>query len=381
VKDSNQYTKGESLYAENQRLRNQLKSFVAKARQNEDKLKRFQNLELNLIACTRLFDLMQVMIYEFRFNYQHDRVSVIIHDPEYECRRILEDENINLEEHPDIILVDNLDAVESLYGFSPQAILGTYNENEHGFMFPYEQSKPLSYAFIPLMRKGEIRGSLNIASNKNRFSPGNGSEFLQRVADIFTVCLKNVINSERLKQVGLTDGLTGVNNRRYFDQRMYEEISASQRSKNSLSFLFIDVDHFKRVNDTYGHQAGDAILRETSNLIRMQLRVSDVIARYGGEEFAALLINTSLNSAYEIADRIRLSIAQKDFITSLGETINITISVGMSSLQNMHNDINPEHLGVELLQEADECLYQAKKSGRNRIIYNHKNQEFVLEPT
>ncbi len=377
----NIHNKDESLYAENQRLRKQLKAFVTKARQNEEKLKRFQNLELKLIACTRLFDLMQSMVYEFRFNYQHDRISVIIHDPEYECRRILEEENVTLEEHPDIILVDSLDAVESFYGLSPKAILGAYNEKENGFMFPYDRSKPQSCAFLPMIRKGELRGSLNIASNKDRFTPGSGSEFLQRVSDIFTACLKNVINSERLKRVGLTDGLTGVNNRRYFDQRMYEEITASQRSKNSLTFLFFDIDHFKHVNDTYGHQTGDAILREVSNLIRLQLRVSDVLARYGGEEFAALLINTPLNSAYEIADRIRQSVAQKDFIASSGEIINITISIGISSLQNMSNNTDPESLGIELLQEADECLYQAKRDGRNRVIYNHKNQEFVLEPT
>ena len=196
------------------------------------------------------------------------------------------------------------------------------------------------------------------------------SDKLQKISDIFSVCLMNVLYSERLKRASITDGLTGTNNRRFFDQRFYEEISYSQRTKQPLTCLFFDVDHFKKVNDTYGHQAGDIVLRKIANIIRRHLRVNDVLARYGGEEFAALLINTSSNAAYEIAERTRECISQYDFIPSFGGPISVTISIGMATLHPPAPEDDPEEVGVGLLRQADVSLYRAKSNGRN-CVSNH----------
>jgi two-component system, cell cycle response regulator len=118
------------------------------------------------------------------------------------------------------------------------------------------------------------------------------TNFIEWLAAVASVCLENVANNERLKHIGLTDALTGVHNRRYFDQRLREEVDRALRKGQPLSCLLVDVDHFKHVNDKHGHLIGDAVLREVAEQIKDQLRLSDAMARYGGEEFAVLLVQT-----------------------------------------------------------------------------------------
>jgi diguanylate cyclase (GGDEF)-like protein len=182
------------------------------------------------------------------------------------------------------------------------------------------------------------------------------------------ICLENVTNSERLKHLGLTDSLTGVHNRRYFDQRLQEEVSRAQRQSLPLSCLFLDVDHFKRVNDQYGHQTGDCVLREVAWRIKGQLRSIDVLGRYGGEEFAVLLAQTDIDSALAIAERIRHSIAEQRFKGEGDETLAVTLSVGVAPLHGCNRAQNAEALAQQLVARADQALYRAKQGGRNRVM-------------
>ncbi len=143
------------------------------------------------------------------------------------------------------------------------------------------------------MRRGELLGALNLGSvEPTRFTVEMATDFLDRLRQILAVCLENTINFELLRRTSLIDTLTGVNNRRFFEQRLGEEIDRAGRSGEPLACLFLDIDHFKRVNDTYGHQTSDLVLAEVASQIRSQLRNNDVLARYGGEEFVALLSST-----------------------------------------------------------------------------------------
>lgn len=357
------------LAQENRQLQRQLRALLANVRQNEEKLKRFQELELRLIACTEIFELLQIVIYEYRATSHLDRVSLVLYDPEYELQRLLEDEGIRVSEHPDIIFTDNISNIDAFYGFSLKPYLGQYEDQQHRQFFPTSLQSSTSVALIPLSRNMELVGSLNLASHQSgRFMQNNGTDFLQRLASIVTVCLKNVANQERLKKLGLTDVLTGVNNRRFFDQRLNEEVGRAQRDGLTISCLFFDVDHFKKVNDTYGHNEGDMVLREVASLIRMNLRTSDVIARYGGEEFSAILNNTDAGTACEIAERIRIGIENREFTLSNGDFIRITTSIGIATIQAGKYNLDIHKLGNTLLQKADQCLYEAKRSGRNKII-------------
>ena len=357
------------LHFENQRLSRQLKSFIAKARQNEEKLHRFQELELRLIECGSLFELLQLVLYEYRATSKLDQVTLKLYDPEYELRRILEADCISLGDHPSLIFTEAADELEQLFRYNYAPVLGPYRQAAHGSLFLNRSQPPRSVALLPIVRNGEMIGCLHLGSHREeRFTPGSGTDFLQRLATIVGACLNNVTTAERLKQVGLTDVLTGVNNRRFFDQRLREEVNVAHRKHHSLCALFFDVDHFKQINDVHGHQAGDLVLREVAGIIRNQLRTSDVLARYGGEEFSALLMDTPLEKAMEIAERIRRAIATTNYTINKQQCLNVTISIGVSSLQCHDQPFDATEVGHRLLQQADECLYEAKHAGRNQVI-------------
>jgi diguanylate cyclase (GGDEF)-like protein len=220
-----------------------------------------------------------------------------------------------------------------------------------------------------MVRQKKLIGSLNLGSrNEGRFAPGMATDFIGRLAAIVGICLENVTNSERLKHLGLTDPLTGVHNRRYFDQRLLEEVSRAQRQGFSLSCLFLDIDHFKQVNDKYGHQTGDCVLREVALRIKGQLRSIDVLGRYGGEEFAILLVQTDMDSALTIAERIRHSIAEQRFEGEGNETLVATLSIGVAALHGCNRAQNAKALAQQLVARADQALYRAKQGGRNCVM-------------
>jgi diguanylate cyclase (GGDEF)-like protein len=177
-----------------------------------------------------------------------------------------------------------------------------------------------------------------------------------------------VISNEMLKYIGLTDALTGVYNRRYMDRRLAEEIARARRQGYSLSCIYIDVDHFKQVNDTYGHQAGDDVLREVAARIKAELRMSDALGRFGGEEFVALLIDADLESASLVAQRIRASMAGQSFLLGDGQGLEVTVSIGVAALDGVDREQAVEEVASALVARADQALYEAKQQGRNRVV-------------
>lgn len=159
-----------------------------------------------------------------------------------------------------------------------------------------------------------------------------------------------------------TDYLTGLFNRRYFVERTEKALLHAVRQQTSLSLLMIDIDHFKEVNDTYGHNAGDIVLQHVAQLIRDTLREKDILGRIGGEEFAAALVDANKAYGLEIAQRIRTTIANTMIILGNDQSIQVTLSVGIAQL-NQHN-VSLD----DLLKKADKALYLAKDSGRNRVM-------------
>jgi len=225
-------------------------------------------------------------------------------------------------------------------------------------------------AILPLIGHGRILGSLNLGSlRRDRFVSHLGADFLERMAAIASLCFENTINHERLKKIGLTDPLTGVYNRRFFEHRLKEEVSRVNRSGKMLSCLFFDIDHFKSVNDTHGHQNGDLVLRDVAALISSHMRLSDILVRYGGEEFAALLLDTGLAKGFEIAERIRQAVAARPIVLPSGQILHVTLSIGVA-----------RYLGGSeqaLVHEADLALLSAKRAGRNKVITQQRNPHTV----
>ena len=167
----------------------------------------------------------------------------------------------------------------------------------------------------------------------------------------------------RLKQDALTDALTGLFNYRHFDVVLNQEMERVRRSGSPMALILCDLDHFKAMNDRYGHEAGNRILQSVARIIDSQLRKLDIACRYGGEEFAVVLPGTSLAQAVAVAERVRAVIAESVFELPSGEQVKVTLSSGVISLTDRQT-----MLPAELVALADDQLYLAKEQGRNCVI-------------
>jgi len=222
----------------------------------------------------------------------------------------------------------------------------------------------LTYLGIPLILRGEVIGVLSVQSEKpNAYDPGN-IRLIETIAQQATIAMDNAKLFERMQKMAITDSLTGLFNRRYFYMILNNEIERARRYASNLSLVMMDVDHFKRVNDKFGHLAGDHVLHEVAEICMPILRQSDVMFRYGGEEFMILLPETSREEAANVAERIRQSIEETDFKTRKG-TVKITTSIGVTEYSPDFSAANT------FIESADKALYKAKELGRNKVqIYS-----------
>jgi diguanylate cyclase len=165
----------------------------------------------------------------------------------------------------------------------------------------------------------------------------------------------------KFRTESMIDGLTGLNNVRKFDEIFNRLITDLKTNNQGLSLLYIDIDFFKQVNDTYGHSEGDVVLKELGLILQKCTRAFDVVSRNGGEEFTVLLLDCHINRAVEIAERIRQTVEENVFVLNSGVKIKLTISIGVASYND--STIDP----ALLIDDADKALYEAKKSGRNKV--------------
>jgi len=175
-----------------------------------------------------------------------------------------------------------------------------------------------------------------------------------------------------LEQQSHLDGLTGLWNRRYLDQRLESELNVARRYGRPLSLVLVDVDHFKRVNDDYGHLFGDIVLQGIAEGLRAYARRSDIVARYGGEEFAILLTDTNLRSAMYVSERLRSSAESRHF-EARTEVVNVTASFGVACTEDLAAELTPE----ALLKASDLALYASKDAGRN-CVHLYRSGELLL---
>lgn len=170
-------------------------------------------------------------------------------------------------------------------------------------------------------------------------------------------------NHDELTRLATLDSLTGIYNRRTFINLAEAELARSQRYSQPLALLLIDLDHFKNINDTYGHLTGDRVLRQLRTVVEPCMRSHDIFGRYGGEEFCILAPETSREGATILAERLRKALADHPMQTTDGPPISITGSIGVTCLQSADKGLQLD----ELLSRADQALYQAKHEGRNRV--------------
>jgi len=242
--------------------------------------------------------------------------------------------------------------------------------NMDGFQFLEAARKHEAFGHIPvifLSARGEsamkIKG-LEIGAYDYMTKPFDNGELIARIMVQLNIKkLQDELrkNNELLKEISITDHLTHLYNRRYMMDELVIEFHRSQRKKGELCLVLIDVDHFKLVNDTYGHQNGDMVLTAIAETLRGELRRYDLAARYGGEEFAMILPDTSLQEGYAVAERLRQGVLEITFPSPLN-SLAVTISQGIAALPSpLINSVDA------LIKAADDALYLAKQNGRNRI--------------
>lgn len=238
------------------------------------------------------------------------------------------------------------------------------SERQKAFTVAFSGGKSLYV--LPLFSRDLLQGIIALLWEYDR--RGDSYAYMEEIMRI--VAAQTALGLERhhlytgVEKIGLTDELTGLANRRMFNYLMEREISRSRRYARPFSLVMMDIDYFKNINDTWGHPAGDMVLREIGALMRETFRKLDVPVRYGGEEFAVLLPETSLEDAIQLAERFRVLVEKATFMHR-HERISVTISLGVASLGN--STISEDMDSDELLQFADRALYQAKQNGRNRI--------------
>jgi len=226
-----------------------------------------------------------------------------------------------------------------------------------------------SFAAIPMRVQNQIVGVINVSDGKPGQFSEDDCELLNLLAEQAAVVIEHSEEVHNLEIQALTDPLTGVANRRYFHKRLEEEIRRTRRYKHSLGMIMIDIDHFKKVNDQYGHATGDAVLQGLAVLLRQSVRDTEIVARYGGEEFALLMPLTNTDEAYAAAERIRKAVFAHAFTNLQGKVIPITVSVGVASFPSDCRTVS------ELIEVADKALYAAKNGGRNQV---RRTEETIL---
>ncbi len=256
---------------------------------------------------------------------------------------------------------EKLFGLEDCWGLRRGQIHFVENTNSSGLLCKHLQdTKPSEYCCVPMMAQGEALGILYLASSGGRLTEIK-RKLAIAVAEQLSLALANLKLQQQLKSQSIQDPLTGLFNRRYLETTLERELQRARRNQQPMSVIMLDVDYFKRFNDTFGHEAGDAVLRELGQLLQKSIRGSDFACRYGGEELTLVMPGASLEIAIARAEQLRQGVKQLQ-VNYRGQPLGaIALSLGVASF--------PEHgsTAESVMRAADAALYKAKNSGRDRV--------------
>ncbi|MBV1910098.1 MAG: sensor domain-containing diguanylate cyclase [Kangiellaceae bacterium] len=350
----------------NRELSATLNNLINKAKQNQITQEKFYQLELHLLQSTSLTGLFEKLLVELSQKLDLEIVELHLIDSNDEIQRLIHDIYGDLD-YENLSYHKSESTLNEIYQGN-QDILLSQDQELINQLFSFSSKKAYSVALLPLIRENTLIGSIHFGShNKQRFVPGLATSFLQHFGSIISICIENAVTQEQFKLLSLVDLLTRTKNRRYFIQSLTKEIARSSRSESPISCLFMDLDHFKEVNDSHGHLTGDRALQSVATTIMPLLRKSDVFARFGGEEFTILLPDTSQKQALEIAERIRQEISQISIANDLNQAFKITVSIGVSTWSANKASMTYEQVQNYLISQADKGVYLAKDKGRNCV--------------
>jgi len=351
------------LRRENEELRGERRRIIETVQLNERIQNAFYTLEMVASTCTTLEELITRFTESMEEEFNLDRVVITLAKDEIEQ---LADTVLPLGSpvHGSRLLaLPREELLEALDGGARPQLKSGNTEDASRFFGGEAGAAIRSRALVPLVTSNHLLGSLNIGStDPDRYRTEYGVELLGRLGFKLAAALENLSLRGQLSHQTLTDALTNTFNRRYLDQTLEREFQRSERYEQPLSCIILDLDRFKQVNDTYGHQAGDEVLRVTSELLLQNARGVDQVMRYGGDEFLILLPGTDLEGARALSERLRCELAQREF-EAKEQTFSMTASFGLAAAP--HPDIES---GEELVAAADTYLLRAKDQGRDQVV-------------
>ncbi|MFI3136048.1 MAG: sensor domain-containing diguanylate cyclase [Methylococcaceae bacterium] len=348
-------------------LESHMDSFLGFYKKNKDNAHNLQEFTKELLNLNSLSVIIQHILENARYFFNIDVISLCLIDEKGEIAKLLNDDGFDWENNQGLMLLNSNELLTSTFSVSAHPYIGLYEGSKYSIFFEKFHIKPVSIAVTLLNRRDKYLGALTLGSyDPHRFIGTMAFDLVERMSSIITVCLENNLNFETMQRTSFIDTLTGVNNRRFFEQRINEELDRCQRNGEPVSCLFLDIDFFKSVNDTYGHQGGDLVLSLVAAAIKTQMRGNDVLVRYGGEEFVALLSAISENMAFDIAERIRKTVEALR-IELNDATIAVTISIGSATYIPGSEKCAKKDVAEQLIKLSDAALYAAKHNGRNRV--------------
>ncbi len=335
-----------------------LEAILERLKYNEEIARKFNEIEKTILSILDFKDFFKVLLSEIKHHFNVPYVWISIVEDSEIAHRIKALENSMISEES-MNIVNKL-AFLSLAKRGIKPILLNNNLKICSNLIP-ETTQPViqSIAISPLTLNGKIIGSLNQGSDtRERFMPGLDTELLEQLALKVSICLSNVISHEKLKFMAYHDSLTGLLNRRVMTEVLKREFVRAKRYIHPLSVAFLDLDYFKTINDTHGHETGDQVLKYVANTLFQMTRETDVVARFAGDEFVVILPETEADKAVGLIDRVKTHLHENHFQFN-NTTIEVSTSFGIASTEDRTLK-TPE----ALLTAADEKLYTHKKSRR-----------------
>ncbi|HUH67099.1 MAG TPA: sensor domain-containing diguanylate cyclase [Syntrophales bacterium] len=339
-----------------------LKEIIETLNQNQDIAQKFFEIETSVLSILNFKDFLERLLTEIQEKMEIPYVWVSLIDgsdfadmlQKSATSEILKRRTNLIERDLFLRVINN----------SVEPILANYGLAAFRALLPCDHNYLIqSLAVAPLTLDGGIVGSLNQADSSSfRYRPDMDTTLLKRLATIVSICLSNVMAHERLDFLASRDPLTGLLNRRVLEQIITREFDRALRYRTPLTVVFLDVDGFKTVNDTYGHDAGDEVLKYVAAQLQSMSRASDIVARFAGDEFVIILPNTPPDEASEFATRLQTFFLNHHLMVS-GAPLRVSVSFGLSHMEDGAYD------AMSLLKRADKMLYSAKQEKNTRYSY------------
>lgn len=350
-------------------LRERLRALTEEVARNELLLRKTQAREIELLRAHSLGELFDRIVTGLRDAYGLDVVTLSLFDPQHELRHLSGSENLTSAVIDEVRFIDAVSPLVPKLAQFDRPWLGPYDPADHELLVS-PRFRQGSIALIPLPRDNRAIGVIAFGSrDSKRFTSDLAADFLAHLGVIVAISLENAVNRARLVRSGVTDFLTGWHNRRYFHNRLREELARAERTGKALACLMIDIDLFKEINDRFGHLAGDEALKEVARRAEAEIRAGDTGARFGGDEFAILLAGAETAHAVKLAERIHQGVGATPVRVHGGAHVTLTLSIGLATAQPKAQPRTHDYrvLAERLIAEADAALYRAKSAGRNRV--------------